>query len=105
MDSEKLFIDSDILLDLFFDRKPYSQHAIKLFDIDLSEYLSLHTSALVMANLHYIISKQRDKNYANECLAVLLKYIRILPLEFDAIEYGLTNKFEDFEDANSISCG
>lgn len=65
----------------------------------MSEYLSLHTSALVMANLHYIISKQRDKNYANECLAVLLKYIRILPLEFDAIEYGLTNKFEDFEDA------
>lgn len=99
MDSEKIFIDSDILLDVFFNRKPYSQYAIELFDIELKENFSLYTSALVMANLYYIITKQRDKNYANECLAILLKYIQILPMEVDAVEYGLTNKFADFEDA------
>lgn len=68
MGSEKVFVDSDILLDLFFDRRPHSQFAIKLFDIDLQENFSLYTSALITANLYYIISKQRDKNYANECL-------------------------------------
>lgn len=99
MDSEKLFIDSDILLDLFFDRRPYSQYATKLFDIDLRENFSLYTSTLVTANLYYIIAKQRDKNYANECLSILLKYIQVLPLEVDAVEYGLTNIFDDFEDA------
>lgn len=99
MASEKLFVDSNILLDLFFDRRPYSQFAAKLFDIDLRENFSLYTSTLVTANLYYIISKQQDKNSANECLSILLKYIHVLPLELDDIEYGLINVFDDFEDA------
>lgn len=102
MDSEKIFIDSDILLDLFFDRKPYSQYAIKLFDIDLRKNITLYTSTLITANLYYIISKQRDKNYASECLSILLKFIQVLPMEVDAIKYGLTNQFDDFEDAIQI---
>ena len=102
MDSEKIFIDSDILLDLFFDRKPYSQYAIKLFDIDLRKNITLYTSTLITANLYYIISKQLDKNYASECLSILLKFIQVLPMEVDAIKYGLTNQFDDFEDAIQI---
>lgn len=99
MGSEKIFIDSDVLLDLFFDRKPYSQYAIKLFDIDLRENITLYTSTLITANLYYIISKQHNKNYASECLSILLKFIQVLPVEVDAIKYSLTNQFDDFEDA------
>jgi predicted nucleic acid-binding protein len=99
MDSDKVFIDSDILLDLFFDRMPHSQYAVKLFDVDLKQKFDLYTSALVTANLYYIISKQRNKKYANECLAKLLRHVHILPLEVDALEYGLTGISEDFEDA------
>jgi len=99
MISEKLFIDSDILLDLFYDRKPHSQYAIKLFDVELSEKLNLCTSTLVTANLHYIITKQRNKKYANECITSLLKYMQVLAFEPDAIDYSLASKFDDFEDA------
>jgi len=99
MTSKKLFIDSDILLDLFFDRRPYSQFAQKLFDIDLKSSFTLYTSSLVAANLHYIISKQRGKDYAKDCLSVLLKYITILPLNGDAVLFGLTDVFNDFEDS------
>lgn len=99
MISEKLFIDSDILLDIFFDRKPHSQYAVKLFDVELREKLSLCTSTLVTANLHYIITKQRNKKYANECITSLLKYMQVLAFEADAIDYSLSSKFDDFEDA------
>jgi predicted nucleic acid-binding protein len=99
MASEKLFIDSDILLDLFFDRRPFSIFAIMLFDSSLREKFSLNTSALVAANLYYIISKQQNKKSADECLSTLLKYIQVLPLEIDDLEYGLKNVFDDFEDA------
>jgi predicted nucleic acid-binding protein len=98
MTSEKLFLDSDVLLDLFFDRKPFSQFSQKLFDFDLQKSLTLCTSSLVTANLHYIISRHRDKQYAKECLTILLRYVKILPIEADAIEFGLTYQFEDFED-------
>jgi predicted nucleic acid-binding protein len=99
MGSEKVFVDSDILLDLFFDRKPYSQFAIKLFDINLQKNFSLYTSTLITANLYYIISKQRNKSFANECLSILLRHIQVLPMEVDAVKYGLSNIFDDFEDA------
>ena len=98
MISEKLFIDSDVLLDLFFDRRPYSQFTEKLFDIDLRNKFSLYTSSLVAANLHYIISKQRNKKYASDCLETVLKFITILPLEGEAIQFGLRGEFDDFED-------
>lgn len=99
MTSEKLFLDSDILLDLFFDRKPYSQFSEKLFDIDLKEKFTLYTSSLVAANLYYIISRQRDKNFAKDCLNVILKHIVILSLDHEAISQGLNSDFADFEDS------
>lgn len=98
MISEKLFIDSDILLDLFFDRKPFSQFSEKLFDIDLKGKFTLYTSSLIAANLHYIISRQHDKNFAKNCLKIILKHIVILPLDSEAIKHGLDSPFDDFED-------
>ena len=98
MISDKLFLDSDILLDLFFDRKPFSQFSEKLFDIDLKGKFTLYTSSLVVANLHYIISRQHDKNFAKNCLKVILKHIVILPLKSEAIEHALNGDYKDFED-------
>ncbi|HUH32593.1 MAG TPA: PIN domain-containing protein [Daejeonella sp.] len=99
MGFEKVFVDSDILLDLFFDRKPHSTFAIKLFDIDSQKNFTLYTSTLITANLYYVISKQRNKDYANECISILLRHMQVLPMEVDSVEYGLSNVFGDFEDA------
>ncbi len=98
MTSEKLFLDSDVMLDLFLDRRPYSQYSQKLFDLDWTDKVKLFTSALVTANLHYLISKARDKHYAKQCIEILLRYVTVLPVEVDAIHFGLTYQFEDFED-------
>ena len=99
MGFEKVFVDSDILLDLFFDRKPHSTFAVKLFDINSQRNFSLYTSTLITANLYYVISKQRNKSYANECISILLRHMQVLPMEVDAVKYGLSNVFGDFEDA------
>jgi len=50
-----LFADSDILLDLLLDRNPlYTQ--ILLYETE-KRGLKLSTSALVIANIYYILSK------------------------------------------------
>lgn len=99
MTSETVFIDSDILLDLFLDRVPFSIHTEKLFDTDFRTRFHLCTSALITANLNYVIAKQRDKDYAAKCIGVLLKYIRVLDLTAAAIEAALQDQFRDFEDS------
>src|SRR3989339_270946 len=80
----KLFVDSDIILDLLAEREPHYIHAARLFTLINQNKIIAHTSPLIFANLHYLLKKQTT-NF------VALKSLRKLKTEFndfeDAIQY------------------
>ena len=95
----KLFIDSDIILDLLSQREPHYIHAARLFTlIDLNEVVA-YTSPLVFANLHYILRKHTSNASALRNLRKLKTLVKILPLNERVIEQSLNSEFNDFEDA------
>lgn len=49
----KLFVDSDIILDLLAQREPHYIHAARLFTLIDQEEVIAYTSPLIFANLHY----------------------------------------------------
>lgn len=95
----KLFIDSDIILDLLAEREPHYIHAARLFTlIDQNEIIA-YTSPLIFANLHYLLKKQTTNLLALKSLRKLKTLINILPLGERVIEQALNSEFNDFEDA------
>ncbi len=95
----KLFVDSDIILDLLAEREPHYIHAARLFTLINQNKIIAYTSPLIFANLHYLLKKQTTNSVALRSLRKLKTLINILPIDERVIEQSLNSEFTDFEDA------
>lgn len=94
-----LFIDSDIILDLFAKRHPHYNHAAKLFTLIDQKKTVAYSSPLVFANIHFILCKLMPHAQARQNLRKLKSLIKILPIDEKIIELALNSDFKDFEDS------
>ena len=95
----RVFVDSDIILDVLAKRDKFYHHAAKLFTLLDKGELTGFTSPIVFANIHYILRKEKSKEYALQSLRKLKSLISILPIDEKIIELALDSSFKDFEDA------
>ncbi|MCP4137609.1 MAG: PIN domain-containing protein [bacterium] len=96
---KKIFVDSDIILDLFAQRDPFHAYAAELFSLIDSGKIRAFTSPIVFANLHYILRKLQNKNQAIKSLQKLKALVNILPVDGKIIDLALASGFKDFEDS------
>ncbi len=96
---DKLFIDSDILLDVFAKRKSYYLRSSKLLALIEKNKIFAFTSSLVFANLHYILRKSKSKDFALQILRKIRILVSVLPITEKIIDQALNSNFPDFEDA------
>lgn len=96
---KKVFVDSDIILDLLAKREPHYLHAAKLFTLIDQQKVKGYTSPIVFANLHYLLRKNSSNSAALKSLRKLKTLINILSVDERIIEQSLNSEFADFEDA------
>ena len=100
----KVFIDSDIILDVLAKREPFYASAALLFSLIEKRKIDGYTSPIVFSNVHYVLRKRVSKKMTLESLRYLKTLIQILPLDNRAIELALDSEFNDFEDAIQYFC-
>jgi predicted nucleic acid-binding protein len=100
----RLFIDSDIILDVLSLREPFYQSAAALFSLVENEKLEGFTSAIVFSNVHYVLRKRLSRKSTLENLKYLKNLIQIPPVDERVIELALDSSFNDFEDAIQYYC-
>lgn len=98
MNKPKLFVDSDVILDLVLRRDDHFEFAQNLFDQYQQGKCTLYTSSIVLANMHFIIRKLHDLRFANSAVLFVNKHFKIIDANNDDIENALQSKFSDFED-------
>lgn len=96
---KNLFVDSDIFLDLLLERDLFYKYAEVLLVECAKLQIELHTSALIIANVYYLLSKRYGKDGAKKQLRLLLSKVNMLPCDKQAIDFALNSSFSDFEDA------
>jgi len=96
---KKIFVDSDIILDLLAKREPNYFYAAKLFTLIDQQKIKGFTSPIVFANFHYLLRKSTSNLSALKSLRKLKTFIKILPVDEKVIEQSLNSDFADFEDA------
>lgn len=99
---KKAFVDTNILIDLIADRKPFSKFAIELFSKAESKRVRLFTSSHTIATTHYLLKKHLSEKELREILLDLLDYITVVAVDIEVIKRGLKSKHKDFEDAIQI---
>ncbi len=94
----KLFIDSDILLDLLTERNDYKAAAALFTMIERGEFQGF-TSPIVLANVHYIMSKYAGKERLLRNLNMIRKILSVISIDETVIDEALAAGERDFEDS------
>jgi len=96
--NKKVFIDSDIILDLLCKRNPFYNFAAEVFTLGDTKNIELITTSLVFANVFYILRKLLGIDRAKELLRKLRIIIGIISVDEKIVDLALNSKFSDFED-------
>ena len=96
---DKLFIDSDIILDLIQKREPFFGDSLHLFTMIEEQKIKGYVSPLIFSNLFYILRKLESGKFALNVLLRLKALLVIVKIDEKTIELALTSGFRDFEDA------
>jgi len=100
----KIFLDTNILVDLIADRKPFSKYAIEIFNTAETKKIKLFTSSHSLATTYYLLKKYVDDKTLREVLLGLIEYVTIIPVDSAILTKGLRSKHKDFEDSIQIFC-
>jgi predicted nucleic acid-binding protein len=94
---EKIFLDTNLLLDFVLDRKPFSDQAEAIIALKYSHKKRLFTSALSLANIAYVVRKAGKNPFTT--IEDLLEWIEIVSLTKNEFKLSIKSTFKDFEDA------
>ena len=100
----KVFLDTNILVDLIADRRPFSKHAIEIFKSAEEHKVQLFTSSHSIATTHYLLKKYVEEKELRNILLNLLEFLEVIPVDLDVLKKGLRSNHKDFEDAVQIFC-
>ena len=94
----RVVFDTDVTLDLLFDRKPHSANAALLFSKAERGEIEGYLCATTVTTLHYLASKVIGENKARISLRKLLSFLNIAAVDRKVIEGALAGRGRDFED-------
>jgi len=100
----KVFVDSDIILDVLAMREPFYNSAARLFTLIDNKKIEGFTSPIVFSNVHYVLRKRISRQNTIDSLKHLKSFIQIVPIDKRIIELALNSSFNDFEDAVQYYC-
>lgn len=101
---KNVFLDTNILIDLLADRKPFSKFAVQIFHLSEKKTIKLFASSHSIATTYYILNKHIDDSSLRNIIDGLLNYVAIVSVDNDIIKKSLQSKHKDFEDAIQILC-
>jgi len=96
---KRVLIDTDVILDFFFDRKPFSDHAAKILSLCESNVIEGFVTSVIVSNIYYLLRQTAPHEKVIEKLKQLLSITEVLVTDKHAILEALNSGFKDFEDA------
>ncbi len=101
---DRLFLDTNVVLDLLGEREPYYNSAAKIATLADKGEIDLIVSALTYSTLYYLLSRVEDKKLVKEKLRKFKVIAETSDLTDKIVAKGLSSKFSDFEDSLQYYC-
>ncbi len=96
---KRVLIDTDVILDFFFDRVPFSDDAAKVLSLCESREIKGFITSVIISNVYYLLRQNSTHEKVIEKLTQLITITEVLITDKDAILKALNSNFKDFEDA------
>jgi predicted nucleic acid-binding protein len=96
---DNILLDSDVVLDVLFDRKPFSIAGFQVLSLCENKQVNGYITPVNISNLYYIVRKQTNHKNAIEKLQQLLSILDVLNMDKQTVLSAIHSNFNDFEDA------
>ena len=96
---DKVFLDTDVILDFLLERKSFSEASIFLLTLGDIGKINLYSSGLVFSNCYYVLRKLSSHSKVIDALQSLRSFIEMVPIDHQVVDDALHSSFKDFEDA------
>lgn len=96
---EKILIDTDVILDFFFDRKPFSDDSSQILSLCELNKIQGYVTPVIISNIYYLLRQTAKHEKVIEKLQQLLTFVDVLVMDKNIIIQALNSTFKDFEDA------
>ncbi len=95
----KVFIDTNIVIDILEKRMPYCTYATNLLQLASEGHVSLFATTLTFANALYVARPKIGKSQAMAVLSKMRKFINVAPSTQTEFDKSFDSDCPDFEDA------
>ena len=102
--NNRLFLDTNVMLDLFGEREPFYDSIARIATLADKGEVKLTVSTLSYSIVFYLLSKFEDSKIVKEKLRKFKIISETSDLTDKIIEKGLSSSFSDFEDALQYHC-
>ena len=96
---DKILIDTDVILDFFFDRQPFSEFATTIISWSEKKKIEGYITPVICSNVYYLLRQTAKHEKVIEKLTQLLTIVDVIQMDRQVILSALTSDFNDFEDA------
>lgn len=96
---DNVLIDTDVILDFFFDREPFAEYATEILNQCEGKKINGFTTPVIIYNVYYLLRKTAKHHLIIEKIKQLLNLIEIAEMDKEVVFDALNSEFKDFEDA------
>jgi predicted nucleic acid-binding protein len=96
---DRVLIDSDVILDSLFDRKPFAEYSTIVLRMCETGMINGFLTPLIYSNVYYLLRQTAKHEKVVEKLKQLLEITEVLQMDRKVIENALNSGFKDFEDS------
>jgi len=95
----RLIVDTNVVLDVLLDRRPFVEPAARLFALIERSKIEASVCATTLTTVHYLLTQSLSREEGRRALQGLLELFEIAPVNRPVLEGALQSKIADFEDA------
>lgn len=96
---ERFLLDTNIVLDLLLERKPFVEDALQVFALAEANIVELSLSTDAISTIFYVVAKNKNRKVARQAIATLLDFVSLEALDESSVMRGMSLDFDDIEDA------
>ena len=101
---KRIFVDTNILLDVLLEREGYYYDALKIWANAENGNVEACIAAISLNNVHYVMRKLKSETTAMIAVKILLRIFKVVPVDADILGLAVDFRDKDFEDDIQLQC-
>lgn len=95
---DNVLIDTDVIMDFFFDRQPFAEYAYQVIGLCEAHKIKGFLTPVIYSNVYYLLRQTARHEKVIGSLKQLLTITDVLVMDKEVVSNTLNSKFKDFED-------